>query len=128
MSLRILYLGLLPPHPGGAPISCAELLAGFAGQGLRVRALAPVTPDTWDEGEALARGDPQRVLSAAAGRRGAGPVPEDRPHHHAGPLPDGGAEPPRVPRRPDDSERGRPGPVRPRSQERAPPRPVGSVI
>ena len=63
MSLRILYLGLLPPHPGGAPISCAELLAGFAGQGLRVRALAPVTPDTWDEGEALARRYPQIQIS-----------------------------------------------------------------
>jgi glycosyltransferase involved in cell wall biosynthesis len=53
--LRILYVGLLPPHPGGAPISCTELLTGLADAGARVRALAPVTPETGARAETFAR-------------------------------------------------------------------------
>jgi glycosyltransferase involved in cell wall biosynthesis len=44
--LRILYVGTLPPHPGGSAIVGAQLLAGFARLGHAVRALAPVTPGT----------------------------------------------------------------------------------
>lgn len=58
VTLRIVYLGLLPPHPGGAPISCAELLAGFAALGHRVSALAPITPDTVQQGDEFAARTP----------------------------------------------------------------------
>jgi glycosyltransferase involved in cell wall biosynthesis len=43
-SLSVLYVGTLPPHPGGAAISAAGLLAGLAARGHTVRALAPVMP------------------------------------------------------------------------------------
>jgi glycosyltransferase involved in cell wall biosynthesis len=40
--LNILYLGMLPPHPGGSAISGAMLIARFARLGHRVRAVAPL--------------------------------------------------------------------------------------
>jgi len=40
--LNILYVGTLPPHPGGSAILAAQLLAGFATAGHRVRAIAPI--------------------------------------------------------------------------------------
>ncbi len=43
MRLNILYVGRLPPHPGGSAISCSQLLIGFAALGHMVRALAPIT-------------------------------------------------------------------------------------
>jgi glycosyltransferase involved in cell wall biosynthesis len=49
--LNVLFVGALPPLPGGAVISMAQLLAGLAGLGHRVRAIAPVTT------EALTRRD-----------------------------------------------------------------------
>jgi len=48
--LKILYIGTLPPHPGGSGISGYQLLGGFAGLGHTVRALAPVTPATQNLG------------------------------------------------------------------------------
>ncbi len=46
-TLRILYVGTLPPHRGGSAISAAGLLAGLVNLGHAVHALAPVTPETW---------------------------------------------------------------------------------
>jgi glycosyltransferase involved in cell wall biosynthesis len=43
--LNILFVGVLPPHPGGAAISCAQLLNGLADMGHRLRALAPITQE-----------------------------------------------------------------------------------
>jgi glycosyltransferase involved in cell wall biosynthesis len=45
-SLSVLYVGGLPPHPGGAAISAAGLLTGLAALGHTVRALAPLTPES----------------------------------------------------------------------------------
>jgi glycosyltransferase involved in cell wall biosynthesis len=42
-ALSILYVGTLPPHPGGSAILAAQLLLGFADAGHRVRAIAPTT-------------------------------------------------------------------------------------
>ena len=42
--LRLLYVGTLPPFPGGGAIMGAELLAGLAADGHAIRALAPITP------------------------------------------------------------------------------------
>ena len=44
--LNILYVGTLPPHPGGSAIVGYQLLDGFTRLGHIVRALAPVTPET----------------------------------------------------------------------------------
>jgi glycosyltransferase involved in cell wall biosynthesis len=44
--LNILYVGTLPPHPGGSAIVGGQLLEGFTRRGHAVRALAPVTPAT----------------------------------------------------------------------------------
>ncbi len=46
--LDILYVGTLPPHPGGSAIVGYQLLEGFARLGHRVRAIAPITPDRED--------------------------------------------------------------------------------
>jgi len=56
--LNILYVGTLPPHPGGSAISCFQLLAGFAGLGHSVRALAPITPEALRSGDLFAASYP----------------------------------------------------------------------
>lgn len=43
--MKILYVGTLPPHPGGSAISGSLLLAGFAAAGHSVRALAPLSTE-----------------------------------------------------------------------------------
>jgi glycosyltransferase involved in cell wall biosynthesis len=40
--LDILFVGTLPPHPGGSAIANAHYLVGCAGLGHRIRALAPI--------------------------------------------------------------------------------------
>ena len=45
-SLSVLYVGGLPPHPGGTAVSAAGLLTGLAALGHTVRALAPLTPES----------------------------------------------------------------------------------
>jgi glycosyltransferase involved in cell wall biosynthesis len=44
-ALTLVYVGALPPHPGGGAISCFQILAGLARLGHRVRALVPMTPE-----------------------------------------------------------------------------------
>ena len=44
-SLDILYVGTLPPHPGGSAVMCGQLLLGLSGMGHRIRALAPLSED-----------------------------------------------------------------------------------
>lgn len=56
--LDILYVGALPPFPGGATISCTQLLLSFARLGHRIRALAPITPETIGSGGAFAASHP----------------------------------------------------------------------
>lgn len=43
--LNILYVGTLPPHPGGSAIMCSQLLLGLSKLGHRIRALAPIQED-----------------------------------------------------------------------------------
>jgi glycosyltransferase involved in cell wall biosynthesis len=50
--VNILYVGTLPPHPGGSAIVAYQLLDGLARRGHRIDAIAPATP------EAIAAGDP----------------------------------------------------------------------
>ena len=42
--LNILYVGTMPPHPGGSAISGYQLLGCLARLGHAVRVLAPTTP------------------------------------------------------------------------------------
>jgi glycosyltransferase involved in cell wall biosynthesis len=56
--MRILYVGTLPPHPGGAAISCAQILAGLMARGHSVAAIAPVTPTTVEGARAFAVAHP----------------------------------------------------------------------
>lgn len=51
--MRILYVGTLPPYPGGAAISCLQILAGLATRGHSVTALTPITAETGREGRAF---------------------------------------------------------------------------
>lgn len=60
--LSVLYLGRLPPHHGGSSVVGTQILRGLARAGHRVRALAPVTKEGWDEAGALARAHPELGL------------------------------------------------------------------
>jgi glycosyltransferase involved in cell wall biosynthesis len=57
-SLRILYVGTLPPHPGGSAISSSLILIGLAQLGHAVRALAPITADAIRSGDTFAAEHP----------------------------------------------------------------------
>lgn len=57
--LSILYAGTLPPHPGGSAISASQLIRGMARTGHRIRAIAPVTPETKGEAEAFDAANPE---------------------------------------------------------------------
>jgi hypothetical protein len=48
----LLYVGTLPPHPGGSAILSAGVLCGLVGRGWNVRSVAPITR------EAIELGDP----------------------------------------------------------------------
>ena len=56
--LDILYVGTLPPYPGGSAISCAELLVGLARHGHTIRALGPITPEAAATGDRFAAREP----------------------------------------------------------------------
>jgi glycosyltransferase involved in cell wall biosynthesis len=57
--MNILYVGTLPPHPGGSAVSCSLLLAGLARLGHTVRALGPITPEVLRTGDPFASGHPE---------------------------------------------------------------------
>lgn len=56
--LNILYVGTLPPHPGGSAVSGAVLIEAFASVGHRVRALATMTAETKGNRDAFAESHP----------------------------------------------------------------------
>lgn len=53
--MNLLYIGTLPPHPGGSATASAPYLAGLGRLGHVVHALAPITAVTRAAGEAFAR-------------------------------------------------------------------------
>jgi len=61
--LDILYVGTLPPYPGGSAISCSELLVGLAQQGHTVRTLGPITPEAAAIGDRFAAREPDLVVT-----------------------------------------------------------------
>ncbi|MEO7117393.1 MAG: glycosyltransferase family 4 protein [Candidatus Limnocylindrales bacterium] len=52
--MDILYVGTLPPHPGGSGVVGGQLVAGLADRGHRVRAVAPMTETALRHGDAFA--------------------------------------------------------------------------
>ena len=61
--MRILYVGTLPPNPGGAAISCAEILVGLAGRGHAVSAIAPVTGEAESQSRAFGETHPELAIT-----------------------------------------------------------------
>jgi glycosyltransferase involved in cell wall biosynthesis len=57
-ALDILYVGTLPPHPGGSAISAGQLLEAFAARGNTARVLAPATAAQLAAGEPFGVGQP----------------------------------------------------------------------
>ena len=53
-ALNILYVGTLPPHPGGSAILGSHLLVGLDTLGHAVRALAPITTKAIQSGDVFA--------------------------------------------------------------------------
>ncbi len=58
MFLNILYVGTLPPHPGGSAISSSLILIGLAQRGHAVRTLAPITAEALRSGDTFAADHP----------------------------------------------------------------------
>ncbi len=58
----LLYVGMLPPHPGGSGISWGQLLRGLAARGHRIRAVAPITAQSLAAGDVFARAHPELEL------------------------------------------------------------------
>lgn len=56
--MRILYLGTLPPHPGGTAMVAAQVIRGLAMQGYEVVAIAPITAATLAGGDLFAGQNP----------------------------------------------------------------------
>ena len=57
--MKILYVGTLPPHPGGSAILAFQLLDGFAAAGHSVRAIAGITASALRGGDAFATAHPR---------------------------------------------------------------------
>jgi phosphatidylinositol alpha-1,6-mannosyltransferase len=51
---NILYVGTLPPHPGGTAIVGYQILCGLAKRGHQIRAIAPATPEVFVAGDPFA--------------------------------------------------------------------------
>lgn len=56
--LDVVFVGVLPPHPGGSAITSALLLSGIARSGHTVRALVPVAEQTRGLSQAFAARNP----------------------------------------------------------------------
>lgn len=57
--MNILYVGTLPPHPGGTAIVGYQLLEGLARRGHRIRAIAPATRETVAAADRFADAHPE---------------------------------------------------------------------
>lgn len=62
-ALDVLFVGTLPPHPGGSAISGAQILLGLAWRGHVVRALAPITEEAAWASDVFARRHPEVALT-----------------------------------------------------------------
>lgn len=58
-NLDLIYIGALPPHPGGAGISTSQLISGIARRGACVRALSPITRDVEAQAQIFSQEHPE---------------------------------------------------------------------
>ncbi len=56
--MNLLYVGTLPPHPGGSAVSCGQLLGRLVRLGHRVRAIGPMTAEARRDGDRFAASQP----------------------------------------------------------------------
>ena len=56
---KLLWVGVLPPHQGGAAVSGFQLLVGLARAGHAIRSLAPITPESAGAGDSFAARHPE---------------------------------------------------------------------
>lgn len=61
--LDVLFVGLLPPHPGGAAISAGQIITGLARRGHAFRAVAVITAETARTGDEYARRHPELAIT-----------------------------------------------------------------
>src|SRR5262245_56974271 len=83
----ILFVGALPPLPGGAPISPAQLLVELARRGHTIRAVAPFTPHEAARGDAFADRHPDlnvRRFCVPSFEIATGTPPSDAYRRHEG--------------------------------------------
>ena len=57
--LRVLWIGPVPPHPGGSAISLGEIASEVAKAGNQIRAIAPITKETEEAGDRFAAFHPE---------------------------------------------------------------------
>ena len=57
--MRVLWIGPVPPHPGGSAISLGEIASEVAKAGNQIRAIAPITKETEEAGDRFAAFHPE---------------------------------------------------------------------
>lgn len=57
--MRLLFVGVIPPHPGGAAVSLGQLLPRFVEAGCAVDAVAPITEQAEADGDWYAAQNPK---------------------------------------------------------------------
>ena len=57
--MRVLWIGRLPPHPGGSAISLSEIVSEVAKARNQTRVIAPITKETEKAGERFAASHPE---------------------------------------------------------------------
>ena len=61
--LKVLFVGQLPPHPGGSAISVGQLLARLARLHCRIHAVAPITAAALGDSDTFAAAHPALQLT-----------------------------------------------------------------
>jgi glycosyltransferase involved in cell wall biosynthesis len=61
--LNILFVGQLPPHPGGSAVSAGQLIERLIGLGCQIHAVGPITAEACQQGDAFARRNPSLRLT-----------------------------------------------------------------
>ena len=83
--LEIIYIGVLPPHTGGAAIASAQVLEGLAQKGHKIQAVTPVPDDLKEAAGEYAASHPEiAVTGYPVPRLGLNPMvpfPEDYRNH-----------------------------------------------
>lgn len=84
-AIEIMYIGVLPPHGGGAAIASAQVLEGLAERGHKIRALCPMPENLSGAEDVYATAHPEiavtRYIVPHAGLNPLVPFPDDYRNH-----------------------------------------------